>query len=76
MSAQFRRKDFVEFLMVQLILFRIFWDFVAIFIDKNDSVNFLQSGVFVLLLIIVRKACVTIGTLFFSNLNSNCSCSF
>ena len=33
-------KPFVEFLIVQAILFRIFWAFVAVFIDKNDFLNF------------------------------------
>ena len=33
-------KPFVEFLIVQAIFFRIFWAFVAVFIDKNDFLNF------------------------------------
>ena len=43
--------------MVQAILFRIFWAFVAIFDDKNDFLNFR-------LIFIVNHICIANGAKF------------
>ena len=46
---------FVEFLLVQESLFRMFWAYGAMFIDENDFLNF-----FCLIFIVIHK-CIASG---------------